>query len=507
MGAVDSSMFKSKNKKASLLSATLLSATSMVGSGWLFSSQLTAKQAGNWAFLAWILAALAVMIVGLCLAVVVAKYPVRGAITRSSALSHNGIFGMPFAFANWYGIVVVVATEAQATTQYLAASSKSSILMQHGSLTIEGKLLALTILFAYLFINFYGIKLLAKVNNIVTIFKVFVPLFTVVVFLIAALDQTHTASNFALSSSSNYGPLSALTAIVGAGLIYSFNGFQISVAYASEIENPKRNVPLSIVISIVVVMFLYMGLQYAFMSAVPHDYLVSHGGWAGLNFHSPLLNLAMLLGINFMAILLIIDSVVSPSGTGYTYLGASSRMLYAMAAEGQMPRWIAKLCPVYNFSKRSMMINFILVAAVLWNSDSWAGLMIVVTGYHVVGYMAAPISMGAINRKTILPGTLVFIMLGLLMSTISFKSLIIMNASLTVIMIIYSLLQVRRIGLKSIFGLALPFVIYLWALAFCKEISLWLVALISVIFYLAVTSQKYIDFCKANSDEKTTIED
>lgn len=37
-------------KKMTLFSAVLIGVTSMVGSGWLFSAQLTAKAAGNWAF-------------------------------------------------------------------------------------------------------------------------------------------------------------------------------------------------------------------------------------------------------------------------------------------------------------------------------------------------------------------------------------------------------------------------------------------------------------------------
>jgi len=75
----------SSKKKISLFSATALSATSMVGSGWLFSAQLNAKLAGNYAFLAWVLAAILVMGVGLCLSQVVSVFPVRGATSRSGS--------------------------------------------------------------------------------------------------------------------------------------------------------------------------------------------------------------------------------------------------------------------------------------------------------------------------------------------------------------------------------------------------------------------------------------
>jgi len=497
---------KSAGNKVSLLSATLLSATCMVGSGWLFSSQLSARYAGNWAFLAWILAAILAGSVGICLAKVVSVYPVRGATTRSSSLSHNNIFGMPFAFANWFGIMMTVASEAQASTQYLAAATKSNFLFQDHSLTVYGKLLALFLLLIYLVINFNGVRLLAKVNNVITVFKIFVPVLTVVIFIIAAFDQNRDTTNFILSTNSHYGPLSAFSALIGAGLIYSFNGFQTCVAYASEIENPKRNVPLAMIGSIFIILVLYMCLQYAFMAAIPHATLIAKGGWQGLNFSSPLLNLAVLLGLNFMAVILLADSVVTPSGTGYAYLGASSRMLYAMAAEGQMPGWIAKLCPIYNFSKRSMLINFSLVAIVLWNSHNWAGLMIIVTGFHLIGYMAAPVSLGAINSKSRIGGLLVFLLISLVMLTLSLLALRNINVALTLIMIIYAFVQ-HQAGIKRLLIYTLPFLAFMWTmyatkLFFNHDNTYFIFGFISIIFYAVITSHTYVAYCRKFSKEQ-----
>lgn len=463
----------------------------MIGSGWLFSAQLNAKLAGNYAFLAWVLAALLIISVGLCLSQVVSVYPVRGATTRSSALSHNAVFGMPFAFANWFGIMVTVATEAQATTEYLSACFKNSELMTDSGLTLLGKIFAFVILFLYLVINFYGVKLLAKVNNTITALKIFTPLFTIGILLIAHFDK----SNFSLVSDTTYSVGSALAAIVGAGLIYSYNGFQITVAFASEIENPKRNVPLSIIVSVALVMVVYMALQLSFMGAVPHDFL--NAGWSSLNFHSPLMNIALLLGLNFLVMLLMADSVFSPSGTGYTYLGASARMFYAMAAEGQMPRWtIAKLNPIYNLCRRSLFINWALVAIVLWNSASWASLMLIVTGYHVIGYMAAPVSMGAIKPKTRFLGCLVFIVLAFVMNTLPHHDLAMMNISIMALMFVYGIIQLtKKVHFGVLVGLISPFIIFLWLLYAFSENPV-LLGLLAAVFYLFITSTRFVEFCK-----------
>ncbi len=487
-----------KPHKISLFSATALSATAMVGSGWLFSAQLNAKLAGNYAFLAWVLAGILVIGVGLSISQVVSVYPVRGVTTRSSSLSHNSIFGMPFAFANWFGVMVVIATEAQATTQYLSAALKSTYLMDSDGLTVHGKFLALGILVVYLIINFFGIKLLSKVNNVITVLKIFTPLFTIGMLLLAHFDT----SNFTLTTHSGTSDTigSALAAIVGAGLIYSYNGFQLSAAFASEIKNPARNVPLSIILSVIMVMGVYLLLQVAFMGAVPHQMIIN--GWASLNFHSPLMNLALLLGINFLALLLVADSIVSPSGTGYSYLGGASRMLYAMAAEGQMPAWFAKLDPVYNFSKRSMLINFILAALVLWNAKSWASLMVIVTGYHLIGYMAAPISMGAIKPKTRVFGIILFIILGLFMTTLPSKDMLMMNSSVLVLLAIYGSIQVmvKNVKFSTLFILNLPFIAYLWLIYFMGH-NLIFAGVISGLFYILVSSTRYVKYCQTHKGE------
>ncbi|MEY8766213.1 MULTISPECIES: APC family permease [Francisella] len=495
-------------KKMSLFSAVLIGTTCMVGSGWLFSAQLTAKNAGNWAFLAWILAALIVVMIALCLGKVVSLYPVRGATTRSSAISHNSIFAMPFAFANWFGIVVVISSEALATTQYLSGVKAMEWLMHDGVLTMSGMIFALVVLFIYLVINFYGVKLLARVNNAITVFKMAVPFIIVIIFIAYAL--MHSSDHVSMFSddipnNSQFGFSSALTAIVAGGLIYTFNGFQTVVAYASEVKNPGRNIPLAIILALLIVLTLYLGLQYAFMQAVPHQYLLEKGGWAGLDFDSPLLQLATLLGLGYISFLLIVDSVVSPSATGYTYLGASSRMLYAMSSEGQMPRYFAKITPVVNISRRSLLANFILSVIFLFFSDNWTGLMLVVTGFHIIGYMAAPVSMGALAPRTRLFGLVVFVVLTLLLNTVEIQTQINMSAILVVLITIYASLEFRRIGIKNLLMLILPFIIFV---CLTTPITNYFAdAVVGIVFYWFVTDKRYVAFCRSTANEKNIIVD
>ena len=81
--------------------------------------------------------------------------------------------------------------------------------------------------------------MLSRVNNALTVIKIIVPTSTIILLLATHFDK----SNFTLVSNVMYSPHSIIDALVGAGLIYSLNGFQTVSGFAEEIKNPKRNVP------------------------------------------------------------------------------------------------------------------------------------------------------------------------------------------------------------------------------------------------------------------------
>lgn len=475
------------DKKISLASATALSVATMVGSGWLFSSQLSAQYAGNWSFASWLLAGVIVIFIGLCLASVVQVFPVTGSISSSSALSHNKIFGMPFAFSNWFGIVVVVANEAQATGQYLFSAIKSDIFIHGNEVTVWGKAFEVLIVLLYLVINFYGIKVLSRFNNAMTFVKIAVPCATIIFLLSTHFDH----SNFSLATNTIYNSHSIIAALTGAGLIYSLNGFQTVASFAEEINNSRRNVPLAMILSVIIVIILYMALQFAFMGSMPHELLVN--GWAHINFNSPLYQLAILLNLNILGISLVADSIVSPSGTGCAYLGSTSRMLQGMAKNKQFPSWFAYVSPGEVFSKRALVFNYALATIILLCGDTWAGLMILVTGCNIMGYMAAPVSMGAIKPKNRIFGCFVFIIITLLMYTIPKHDILTIDLVMSGIMIIYFITQIKEVPLTTNLFFTLPFLAYLWG--FYLISNAYGLTIVAILFYGLATHKSYVAYC------------
>jgi amino acid transporter len=374
-----------------LWSLVCLGISSIIGSGWLFSAYRTAQTTAGGALFAWVIGGFIVLLVALVIAEIATLYPKRGLFGRALAISHNKDMGYVTALANWFGIVATIPTEAMATIQYLSKASPSwnVYFFVNGDLTGLGLGLVSCLILLYALANFWGARLLARSNNIITIFKVVVPIITAVTILLAAFHP----GNFTADGGKflPYGSGSILTAIMTGGIIYAFNGFQTIASFCSEARNPKRDIPLALTIAIFVSLAVYLLLQTAFIGGVPSDMLAN--GWKGLSFQSPIVELSSLLGLNVISLLLYVDACVSPSGTGIVYVGATGRMLTAMAQEKQAPAFFDNLHPVFNFSRRSLAFNIVLSLILLWFFRSWESLVVVVSMFHTVSYLACPLAM------------------------------------------------------------------------------------------------------------------
>jgi amino acid transporter len=480
-----------QRKKISLFSITAICVTSMIGSGWMFAPLLAAQIAGNYSFIAWFLAMLAMLIMAFSYVPLIRAYPVNGISSRCVSLSHGPILGLPFAFANWISVLVATPTEAQGSGQYLVSMMSHGENWSEDRIFIYGKIIATVILIMYLAINYYGIRLMARLNNPITILKVATPIFLAIALMASHFDT----SNFTLATNSAYHSDSIIHAIVGAGMIYCLAGFQVSINFVNEVENPNRNIPLSLFISIISVGLLFIFVQMAFMGSVP-SHLLSQG-WAQLNFKSPLLQVTLLLGMHFFSMVLLADSFVSPASAGYTCLGASASMIYGMVQEKQLPRALASdLHPRYNISRRAMVISFALSLSCLWLLKDWGVLMSVVSFLLVVGFMGGPITLGVIKRSYRWFGFLVFILIGLLLHSLPRDTILMGNVAFCILLGIYSVLHLSKGMTITSFLIPLaPFVIYMWLLYFVQ--NNWMLVMLAAVVYFIFTCVKFLNFCKS----------
>jgi amino acid transporter len=248
----------------------------------------------------------------------------------------------------------------------------------------------------YFLFNFWSVKLFARSNTAITLFKLVIPALTAVLLMMSGFHP----ENFSVGI---HGELhktdfpSILTAVAIAGIVFSFNGFQSPVNLAGEARNPGRSIPFAIVCAIALATIVYVLLQVAFIGAVPRE-MLANVGWHGIDFSSPFADLAIILGLQWLATLLFIDAVISPSGTGMTYTATTARMLYGMERNGTLPKILGTVHPKWGVPRPAMWVNLAVSFLFLFFFRGWGALAAVISVATIISYLTGPVSVMTLRR-------------------------------------------------------------------------------------------------------------
>ncbi|MCY0389459.1 APC family permease [Robbsia sp. Bb-Pol-6] len=375
---------------------------SIIGSGWLFGAWKAAKIAGPAALVAWIIGAVVILAIALAYAELGAMFPESGGMVRYARYSHGSLVGFISGWANWIAIVSVIPIEAEASIQYMSSWPWpwAHALYVDGSLTSPGLLLSAVLVVVYFLLNYWGVKLFAKANTAITILKFIIPALTVAGLFFARFDSAnlgHLAPGVGGASTfAPYGWSAVFTAVATSGIIFAFNGFQSPVNLAGEARDPARSVPFAVVGSILLALVIYVLLQVVYIGSVDPAQIAR--GWNTIDFSSPFANLAIALGLNWLAFLLYVDAFISPSGTGITYMATTSRMIQAMERNRTLPAFLGTMHPLYGVPRAAMWFNLAVSFLFLFFFRGWSSLAAVISVATVISYLTGPVSLMALRR-------------------------------------------------------------------------------------------------------------
>jgi amino acid transporter len=376
---------------------------SIIGSGWLFGAWRAAGLAGPDAVWAWVIGALIISAIALTYAELGAMFPESGGMVRYGQYSHGSLVGFIAAWANWIAIVSVIPVEAEASVQYMAswpwAWTQALYVAApggRGELTPPGLAIAAALVIVYFLVNYWSVKVFARSNTAITLFKLVVPALTGVALIASGF---HT-DNFSVGI--HAGPhttdwSAVLTAVAISGIVFSYNGFQSPVNMAGEAHNPGRSVPLAIIGAIAIATVVYVLLQVAYIGAVPPD-MLAQLGWHGIDFRSPFAQLALIVNLQWLAMLLYADAFISPSGTGMTYTATCARMLYAMQKNGTMPAAFGTVHPRWGVPRAAMWFDLAVGFVFLFFFRGWGTLAAVISGATIISYLVGPVSAAVLRR-------------------------------------------------------------------------------------------------------------
>jgi amino acid transporter len=306
------------------------------------------------------------------------------------------VAGIGFGFFSYVQAVTIAPIECFAFMQYAAHFWPSIYDSKAGNVTGVGFILTIVLMAIFVAVNFLAMRIFARVNNVITWWKVAIPVLTIIVLLF----HWH-GGNFTAGGSFLPGGIHALfAALPAAGIVFAYSGFEQCDQLAGEIKNPGRNLPRAIIYSILIGTAIYCLLQVVFIAAMPPSE-VAHGFSGIANkeiLDGPWAGLTGLIGLSWLALLLRIDAFVSPSGTGLIYTTGTSRVSYGLSRNRYFPQIFGKV-DKNGVPWVGLIFAFIIGLFFLLPFPSWHSLVGLITGASVLMYAGAPLSVGAFRGQ------------------------------------------------------------------------------------------------------------
>jgi amino acid transporter len=374
---------------------------SIIGSGWLFGAFNASATAGPASIISWTLGAILIMLIALCYAELGTMYPLSGGVVRFPHMSFGNLASFTSGWITYVAVSTTAPIEVLAALQY--GTKYAEFTTEHTvhdetvyTLTTLGYITAVILMAVFVVINYYGVRWFARINNVLVGWKIFIILLVIIAFVFTQFD----GSNFSSHGFAPEGAHGIFTAIATSGIVFSYLGFRQGIELAGETDNPRRNVPISVIGSVLLTAVIYIALQIAFIGSLnPSDIA---DGWTNLNLgegqFGPLAAIATTLGLGWLATLLYIDAVISPGDTGLIYTTVTARISFAMARNGNAPAALGRTSK-NGVPFIGLVLSFVIGLIAFLPFPSWAQLVGFVSSATVLSFASGPLVHAALRKQ------------------------------------------------------------------------------------------------------------
>jgi APA family basic amino acid/polyamine antiporter len=373
-------------RKLTLFDVTNLVVGAIIGADIYVASSFGAGYLGPFSLVVWVVAGIIAIVIALCFAQCAALLPKVGGPYAYAKEAWGPFAGFVVGWSLWFAEWISLAVFPLAFTQYL--------MFFFPNLDPTYQVLTKALFVAFLATtNIIGVKAAGKINDLLTLAK----LAPLIFFSLAGL--TWMALNPALTSA-NFSPFSPFGfANFGSALIlifWAYAGFEISTIPAEEIVEPRKTIPKAIVLGISIVTIFYLTTNIVLFGVRSWNLLASDTApiaTATNSILTPNSTLALIGGA-----LVGVGALVSVAGSDESGMIGTSRLGYALAADGLFPKLFARVHPKFKTPYLSIAIQSAtaLLASVIGNLSL---LISVSVFFMAIAYLATSGSVFAFRRK------------------------------------------------------------------------------------------------------------
>ncbi|MCL5027833.1 MAG: amino acid permease [Bacteroidetes bacterium] len=220
------------------------------------------------------------------------------------------------------------------------------------------KIVAVSGIFILTVINVFGVKIGGIFSDIFTLLKL-LGIFGVI--LTGFLLGSSHITNFSISILNPETRWSGI-AIAMVGVLWSYGGWQHATYTAGEAKNPKRDVPIAMIIAASAVTAIYISINIAYMFLLPVNSIASSSSLAA----DAVKTVIGPVGGGLIALAIFISTF----GTAGIYTLTAPRIYFAMASDGIFFKQVSLIHPKYSTPYYAIIFQstWAIILVLLWGT-------------------------------------------------------------------------------------------------------------------------------------------